>query len=265
MRPILFHIGDTPIYPFFLLIMLGALAGTFLASRFAKKSGLDPVVVIDIGIISIIASIIGSRVFHIIFEYPMYYWEHPMRVFDFLAGGFVSLGAYIFSAIAGVIYFRRRKIAIMPYLDEIARVIPLIMFAVRSGCLLTGCCYGRPTDFFFHLVFKPGSTAFYYHGDTPLHASQVYALISATAIFILLQIVRARRRFVGQVIAVYLIAAGLTRLLFEFTRGDSDRGVYLAEIIPPYGLSTGQIVMFGFFVTGIILYRRLGRAETTHG
>ncbi|MBI2343041.1 MAG: prolipoprotein diacylglyceryl transferase [Deltaproteobacteria bacterium] len=265
MRPILFYIGDTPIYPFFLTIMVGALIATFVAARMARKAGLSPVAIIDMGIIAMILSVIGSRVFHILFEYPMYYWEHPMRVFDFLAGGFVSLGAYIFSAAGWFCYFRRKQLPILPYFDLIVRVVPVVMFFVRLGCLLTGCCYGRPTDFFFHLVFKPGSTAYYFHQDTPLHASQVYAMACSIVIFVVLQRLYHRRKFHGQVLAVYLMCAGVTRFLFEFTRGDVDRGVYLPEIFPPYGISTGQIVMLLFFGVGVWLYRTGRRRYPLHG
>ncbi len=265
MKPVLFSIGDIHIYPFFLTIMVGALLSTLVAARMAKRAGLSPVVVIDMGIIAILASMVGSRVFHILFEYPGYYWEHPWRVFDFLSGGFVSLGAFILSAVCWLWYFRRKGLPALQYLDLIARVVPVVILFVRLGCFLTGCCYGRPTDFWFHLVFPPGSTAYYFMKDQPLHASQVYFMLNAVIMFGVLQWVWMKRRFVGQVVATFLIYKGVSRFFLEFLRGDTDRGVYLANLLPPYGISTGQIVMVLFVVAGVLTYRFSRRRYPIHG
>lgn len=265
MRPVLFTIAGVHVYPFFLTIMVGALLATLVAARMARKSGLSPVVVIDMGIIAILASMVGSRVFHILFEYPMYYWEHPWRVFDFLAGGFVSLGAFIASAGCWVWYFRRKHLPTMQYLDLISRAVPIITFFVRLGCLLTGCCYGRATDFWIHLVFPPGSTAYYFIKDTPVHASQIYFMMNSVIMFFVLHWVWRTRTFYGQVVASFLIYYGVTRFLIEFTRGDLDRGVYLANWFPPYGISTGQIVMVLFIAAGVAVYRFARKRYPLHG
>lgn len=265
MRPVLFTVAGVHVYPFFLTIMVGALLATFTAAHMARRAGLSPVVVIDMGIIAILASVVGSRVFHILFEYPMYYWEHPWRVFDFLAGGFVSLGAFIASALCWVWYFRRKGLPTLPYLDLVVRAVPIIIFFVRTGCLLTGCCYGRPTASWLHLVFPPGSTAYYFIQDAPVHASQIYFMINAVIAFALLQWAWRTRAFVGQVTATFLVYYGVSRFLIEFTRGDADRGVYLAHWLPPYGISTGQIVMVLFIVAGVVLYRTAHRRYPIHG
>lgn len=247
MKPLLFTLSipgmdDMPIYPFFFTIAVGALLAAIWLYYLCKSAGLERVVAIDMAIIAIVFSVIGSRAFHIVFEYPCYYMEEPSRVWEFLKGGFVSLGAYVFSFMAGTIYFRIRKMDALPYLDRAALTMPLIIFFVRLGCLLAGCCYGKPTDFFFSLSFPQGSTAFYFMGDQPLHAVQIYKMVNTLGMAGVLWWVTKYRQFAGQVLASAFIYLGVTRFFLEYLRGDEDRGVYFDAVLPG-GISTGQIVM----------------------
>jgi phosphatidylglycerol:prolipoprotein diacylglycerol transferase len=250
MRPILFSLGPLDIPAFFFMVMLAVLTGTFYAQWLAKRDGADPVVPLDFGIISIIASVIGSRIFHILIENPGYYWEKPIRVFYFWQGGFVSIGAFVFTIAAMLVYLRVRKLESLRYLDYAATAIPLSIFFVRVGCLLAGCCYGKPTDFFIHLVFKNSSSAAgYYHLGTPLHATQVYNMLNAVVMAVVLYIIYKHKKFQGQVLASFFIYYGVTRFFIEFLRGDEDRGLFFSKT-----LSTGQISMIVSALVGAFLY-----------
>ncbi|MFH1874437.1 MAG: prolipoprotein diacylglyceryl transferase [Pseudomonadota bacterium] len=250
MRPILFQIGPLEVPAFFFMIMLAVLSATFYAQWLAKREGADPVVLLDFGILAIIASVLGSRIFHILIENPAYYWEKPIRVFYFWQGGFVSIGAYVFTIIAMLIYIRWRHLDSLRYFDISATAIPLAIFFVRVGCLAAGCCYGKPTDFCIHLTFNdPGTAAGYYHLGEPLHATQLYNMINALIMGGVLYLVYKHRKFKGQVLATFFIYYGVTRFMIEFLRGDEDRGLFFGDL-----LSTGQIAMLVSIGVGIFLY-----------
>lgn len=251
MRPFLFHIGDLGVPAFFFMVMIAALASTFYAAHVAKKEGADPVVLLDFGIIAIIASMIGARVVHILVENPSYYIEHPIRVFYFWQGGFVSLGAYLFSFIGWLIYVKKRKLHAWRYVDIAVVAVPIIIFFVRMGCFLVGCCYGKRTDFFIHLVFNdPASipASFDLRG-VPLHATQVYFMLNAVVMFVILHFVYKYRKFHGQTLAVFFMYYGLSRFMIEFLRGDIDRGMWFGGSI-----SSGQIAMIASFIFGVVLW-----------
>ncbi len=250
MRPILFQIGNIGVPAFFFTIMIATLAATFYGYWLAKREGADPVVLLDFGIIAIICSVLGARFFHIVIENPSYYLENPVRVFYFWQGGFVSIGAFVF-AIAGVlIYMKVRRIDAFRYLDIVSAAVPLAIFFVRLGCLCAGCCYGKPTDFFIHLIFtNKGSAAGYYHPGVALHATQIYFMLNAVVMGAILLIVYKYRRFKGQVFSAFLMYYGVSRFLLEFLRGDEDRGIFFGGF-----LSTGQIAMMVSFLTGLIIY-----------
>src|SRR3989338_799546 len=253
MKPFIFHYADIYIPSFFFMTMIGSLAAAFYASWFAKHHDGDPVIMLDFGIIGIIAGVLGARIFHILIENPKYYFEDPIRVFYFWQGGFVSLGAFVFSAITWILYLHVRKFPVLKHFDHITLSVPIIIFFVRLGCLLAGCCYGKPTDFFLHLIFTdPSSAAGKLHSGEALHATQVYFMLNAVVMFIVLHLTYRYRRFQGQVLTTFLIYYGITRFLIEFLRGDADRGVYFDGMI-----STGQIVMVISFGVGIFLWKYL--------
>lgn len=257
MRPFLFHIGSLGIPSFFFMVMIGSLAATFYIAHKAKLEKADPVAMLDFGIIAIIASVVGSRVFHILIEAPAYYWEKPLRVFYFWQGGFVSLGAFVFSLAGWLIYLWRRKLPTFRYLDIAATGVPIAIFFVRCGCLLVGCCYGKPTDFFIHLIFNdPASTAGYLHPGVALHATQIYFMLNAIVMWVLLLLVYKYRKFYGQVLAAFFLYEGFSRFLIEFLRGDADRGLWFGG-----ALSSGQVAMIASFISGLAIWTYCRRSK----
>lgn len=237
----------------FFMIMVGALCATFYAARVAKKENADQVVLLDFGIIGVIASVIGSRLFSIIVENPSYYLENPIRVFYFWQGGFVSIGAFLASALSWLVYMKVRGLDRWKYLDIVVTAVPIIIFFVRLGCLLVGCCYGKPTDFFLHLVFdRPNSAAGYFHKGIPLHATQIYFMANAVVMWFMLRYAYIHKKFSGQVLCTFMLYYGVTRFFIEFLRGDEDRGMWFEKIF-----STGQIAMILTFIGGVVLWRYL--------
>ena len=250
MRPYILHVGDLGVPSFFFMLMIGALLGTFFAARVARKEGADPVAMLDFGIIGIICSVLGSRIFHILVEAPGYYWENPIRIFYFWQGGFVSIGAFTGTLIGWIVYTRCRKLDAWRYIDIATTCVPLLIFFTRIGCLMVGCCYGRPTDFFFHLTFTdPASTAGHYHLGVPLHATQLYNMLNAAVMWGVIMFTYRHRRFYGQVLATFFLYYGFTRFFIEFLRGDDDRGIWFGGAV-----STGQVAMVFFFLAGVAVW-----------
>ncbi len=250
MRPTLLQFGDITVPSFFFLMMLGALLAIFYGQHVANKEKADSVCMFDIGIISILAALIGGRLLHVFVEYPAYYFENPVRVLYFWQGGFASIGSFILTPLAWIVYLKRRKHDVPRYFDIATLVTPIVLLGVRTGCLMVGCCYGKPTDFFLHLIFShPASTAARFHPGVALHATQAYFMLSAVLAFILLSVVYRKRKFYGQVSAVFLIYYGFARFFIEFLRGDADRGMFFNGTV-----SVGQIAMFFSVAIGVTIW-----------
>lgn len=285
MRPFLFSIGSRPVSSFFLMIVLAALVATLYACWVGRKNGLKVDVLLDMGIIGLISAVLGARIFHILVEYPHYYWEKPARIFQFGQGGFVSWGGFIAIGLSFLVYFRKKKLPVLPYFDVLCVAAPIIKFFVRVACLLAGCCYGKPTGLPWAISFThKGSTAYYFMGTTPLHPTQVYSMIHALLLFFLVNWVYRRSHkvsggrspsgandqknlqpdggsggragsppgFDGQTTCVLAMGWTLPRAFIELFRGDVDRGVYFGGLV-----STGQIAGIAIFLFFFWMYRYL--------
>ena len=250
MYPVLFQYGEFIIPTFFTMVMLGALAATFFIYYKAPKVGLSQVTVLDIGMVGTLFGVLGGRLFHVFAEAFWFYQEDWTRIFEFWRGGFVSYGAFILGSIAVVVYLLIRKQPLLKYLDLGGLSLPIVVFFIRVGCLGAGCCHGKPTDFFIHLVFNnPASTAGSLYLGVPLHATQIYSMINAALLFAFLNQRYKRRLFDGEIILLFFMIYPVLRGLVEILRGDLDRGVYFDGL-----LSTGQITGAVVFVFASLTY-----------
>ncbi|MBI1909333.1 MAG: prolipoprotein diacylglyceryl transferase [Deltaproteobacteria bacterium] len=253
MRPILFTIGSFRVPSFFFFIMVAILACAFCGYFLCKREKLKTEVAIDFGILGMIFGILGARIFHILVENPAYYWNDPIRVFHFWRGGFVSWGAFIAVPLSLILYLKVRKIPFWPYFDMAAAAMPVIKIFVRIACLMTGCCYGKPTELWWGIRFtNPNSTAFYYYPDLPLHPTQILSLIHAILLFLGINWVYKHRRFEGQTASLMILFWVVPRFFIEFLRGDTDRILFFNDT-----LSTGQLMGIPLFILGLILYTTL--------
>ena len=99
MNPILFQIGPFALHWYGFLIVGGAVVAAWLASRYAQRDGQDPDHIWNLLAWTMIAGIIGARLYHV-FSSPAdgygwpYYRQYPLEIINFWNGGFRGLGIY---------------------------------------------------------------------------------------------------------------------------------------------------------------------------
>ena len=91
------------------IIALGMLAGALVAYREAKKTGQKVDDYIDFTLYTLIADIIGARIYYVIFEWD-YYSAHPLEIFNLRAGGLAIYGGVIASALTLFIFTKVKKL-----------------------------------------------------------------------------------------------------------------------------------------------------------
>jgi prolipoprotein diacylglyceryltransferase len=81
MKPILFHIPftDIPIYSYGLMMVVGFLLGIQICKYLAKRVGLDPEIFVNVGLIALVAGVVGARLSHVLENLPQY--TNPDRSF----------------------------------------------------------------------------------------------------------------------------------------------------------------------------------------
>lgn len=248
MFPIVFSRGDFFIPTFYLMMVIASLGGTYVIYYFAAKEGLSRVVALDIGMIGTVTGIIGSRIFHIVIEYPWYYIEHPSYVWQIWRGGLVWYGGMIMAALSVLAYLRLKKLPVVPYLDITALAICIALFFGRIGCFSVGCCYGKPTHLPWGIIFPPSSEAGRQYPGLPVHPTQLYEMTSVALLFVIGVWIERRKTFHGQTMAIIIALYAILRGIVEIFRGDADRGIF-------FGLSTSQLIGLVNLTAAVMIYR----------
>jgi phosphatidylglycerol:prolipoprotein diacylglycerol transferase len=79
MFPVLLRIGSVPLYTYGLFLCLAFLAAIAVAGREARRVGLPFGRIYDLCFYGIVAALIGSRLFHVLLEWP-HFRAHPLDI-----------------------------------------------------------------------------------------------------------------------------------------------------------------------------------------
>lgn len=162
----------------------------------------------------------------------------------FWAGGLTYYGGFIGASLGAVILLKRDRFPFWKAADMAGFTVPLGLAFGRVGCFLAGCCFGAP--YAHGLSFPRGSPASEAQAkehlidhvnlpSLPVHPTQIYESIASLGIaWLCLFVVHPRKRYDGQVFAVFLATYALVRAALEILRRDERGGVL--------GLSTSQLI-----------------------
>lgn len=280
-HPILFHIGSLPIATYGVLIMIGLLVSLPLAGWLGARRGIPPQFFYDLALVLLISGFLGARLFYIIQNFGEFL-EEPLAML-LSRQGFVFLGGFVLALACGIWFARRRGFSVWEIADVVAPPLALAHGIGRIGCFFAGCCFGdyctpghnhwlapiatqyplimengKPAEQFNFAYFtqieqgllQPGATQ-----TLPLIPVQLMEMAGNFLICFGLVMLWRRRRFSGQIFAVYLAAYSVLRFLLEFWRGDDYRGLYFGGSV-----STSQLITLGtVVVAGVIWWLRRGK------
>lgn len=238
MHPILFEIGGWPVYSYGVLLAAAYLIGLQLGVVRARRAGVDPARIMDLGIYLIIAALVGAKLMLVAVDFD-YFRQNPGELLSLVRAGGVFYGGLIAAVAVGLWLVRKYKLPVWSTADLMAPGIALGHVVGRFGCLMAGCCYGRPTDVPWALTFTDPAAAANVGTPLgiPLHPTQMYDAGAELIILgLLLFTERKGRRFAGRTFWAYLLLYGISRFVIEFYRGDINRGTIGGA------LSTSQFV-----------------------
>jgi phosphatidylglycerol:prolipoprotein diacylglycerol transferase len=254
MHPVLFDFGGFTIYSYGVLLAAAYLLGLQFALIRARARGLDGQRVMDLGIWIIISALVGAKLLLFAIEYR-HFVGSPRSFLDLLRSAGVFYGGLIAAVVVALVYLRRHKLPLWTTTDVFAPGIALGHVVGRLGCLLAGCCFGRPTTVPWAISFHDAN-AFANAGTplgVPLHPTQVYeAGAEALILVFLLAFERRGRPFPGRTFWSYMLLYGISRFVIEFYRGDPRGTVFDV-------LSTSQFVSVILVPLAIVMLVVLGR------
>src|SRR5215471_13855811 len=262
MHPILFDFGRVTIYSYGVLLAAAYLLGLLLAVRRAGPRGLDTQRVLDLGIWIIISALVGAKALLLLVEYR-FYTGSLRDVWGLVRSGGVFYGGLIAGVGVALWYIRRHHMPLWTTTDVFAPGIALGHAVGRLGCLLAGCCFGRPTSVPWAITFRdPAAMA---NVGTPLgvplHPTQLYeAGTEALILVVLLALEQRGRAFPGRSFWTCMLLYGASRFVIEFYRGD-NRGMVLGAVSTSQFLSI--IIVPLAIVMLVLLSRRIDPTRYT--
>ena len=210
MHPVLFRIGAFNVYAYGFMLALAFTLCTLGFVRKGKDVGLPEEKLFGLVLWILVAAMLGARLLYVLLEFPVYVAD-PLSIFNIRSGGLSFHGGLVFGIAAGLWYTYKHKLPQGQVADLLAPYVALGYAFVRIGCLLNGCCYGRPANVFWAL---PAA----YADDTMRHPTQLYAFFAALLIFLLLRYREKRIRFAGQLFWEFILLYSLYRFIVEFFR-----------------------------------------------
>jgi phosphatidylglycerol:prolipoprotein diacylglycerol transferase len=252
MFPELFHVGRFFLPTYGLLVATGVLVGLWISVRNSARQGIDPDKAWNLGILVVLAGILGAKILYIVVDWN-YYASHPREIFSLgtLQAGGVFSGGFLAALVVAAWYMRKHRLPTLATCDAFAPGLALGHAIGRVGCFAAGCCYGKHTDHFWGVTFTNplanlrSSTPL----NVPLEPTQLFESAVELANFFILMWLLKRRVFDGQVIGAYLFLYGVARFFLEFLRDDPGRGVVFGG-----AMSGTQLISIFLVISGGLIW-----------
>ncbi|MFQ6091775.1 MAG: prolipoprotein diacylglyceryl transferase [bacterium] len=270
MHPTLVEIGPLAIRSYGLMLALSFFLGILQARWRAQRAGIDPQKMMDLAVVVILASIIGSRGLYVVFHLDEFS-AHPLDIINpFQSSGEVGIqgltmyGGVILAFLLSLWFLRRHRLPTWKVVDVVAPSIALGVFLTRIGCFLNGCCFGKPSSLPWCVVFPEESAAGYFatrdfYPDTCLHPTQLYSSLYGLAIFGLLLVLERYKKFDGFTFWLFILLYAVARFSVDFVRFYEQ-----AMTIHPGGIevSVNHLISAVLFVLALFMMFHLGRRKT---
>ena len=238
MHPILFNIGPLEIRAYGVLTALAFLTAIYMASMLAKKRGMNPDIIFDMGLVVIMTSIVGARLLYVIVWWK-YFGAHPVEIFKIWEGGLVFYGGAIAGFFGGLAWVKYKKLPALQIADICLPFVALAHAIGRIGCWFNACCYGAVNEQFGVIFPALGDNLKHY--PTQLYESAMNFL----NFVVLILFFRNKKRKDGDVLFMYCFNYGIIRMVVEIFRGDPERGTVMF-------MSTSQFISAFLIATGIV-------------
>ena len=216
-----------------IIIGIGMLAGIWIAQSDAKRRGQDPELYLDFALYAIICSIVGARIYYVIFEWD-YYKNNLLQIFNLRAGGLAIYGGVIAGAITMIVYTRVKKVSFFSMADT--GVLGLVTGQIigRWGNFFNCEAFGGYTDSLLAMRIKRSlvndnmlnadvlSHKIVENGVEfiQVHPTFLYESCWNLCLLIFMLWFRKYKKYDGQMFWIYLFGYGTGRFWIENLRTD---------------------------------------------
>jgi phosphatidylglycerol:prolipoprotein diacylglycerol transferase len=226
-----------------IIIGFGILAGLWVATRDAKRRGQDPDIYLDFVLYAIIISIMGARIYYVLFDWDNYK-DDLLQILNLRAGGLAIYGGVIGAVITLTVYARVKKLSFFSLADTGCLGLITGQIIGRWGNFFNCEAFGGYTDSLFamrirralvnenmisrellnHLIVRDGVEYI------QVHPTFLYESVWNLCVLAFMLWYRKRKRFDGEMLFIYLLGYGLGRVWIEGLR--TDQLIFFSTGIP---------------------------------
>lgn len=246
-----------------IIIGTAILLGFWIAAREAKRTGQNPENYLDMGIIGVIAGIVGARLYYVIFSWDMYK-DNLLDIFNLREGGLAIYGGVIAAVISVLVLAKVKHLSAPQIFDTIAMALLNGQMLGRWGNFFNREAFGGYTDSLFAMRLPLDAVR---SSDVTeqmrrhieridgvsyiqVHPTFLYESLWCMVLLIILFAYRKHKKYEGELFLMYLFGYGLGRFWIEGLRTDQ-------LLLPGVGIAVSQLLA-GAIVVGTgaaMLYR----------
>lgn len=224
-----------------IIIAFGFILAVAYALYRKKDFGLTEDNIIDMLLFATPISIIGARLYYVVFNFSLYK-DNLWDAFKIWEGGIAIYGAIIFAVITVYIFAKVKKISVGALFDIGSLGLFIGQAIGRWGNFMNREAYGGVTDVFWRMGITLSDGTITY-----VHPTFLYESLWNIVGFVLLHFwSKKHRKYDGQVFLMYMGWYGLGRFIVEGMRSDS---LYLFGT----GIRVSQLVAIVTFVAAVVL------------
>lgn len=238
-----------------IIIGTAMLLGFWIAAREAKRTGQNPENYLDMGIIGVIAGIVGARLYYVIFSWDMYK-DNLLDIFNLREGGLAIYGGVIAAVISVLVLAKVKHLSAPQIFDTIAMALLNGQMLGRWGNFFNREAFGGYTDSLFAMRLPLDAVR---SSDVTeqmrrhieridgvsyiqVHPTFLYESLWCMVLLIILFAYRKHKKYEGELFLMYLFGYGLGRFWIEGLRTDQ-------LLLPGVGIAVSQLLA-GAIVVG---------------
>lgn len=258
-----FSVFGFPIALYGVVIALGVLSGLLLAVRMAKKTGQNPDDYWDFSIYAIIFSIIGARIYFVIFSWELYK-DSLLDIFNTRKGGMAIYGGVIAAFLTLFIYCKLKHKNPLQMGDTAVPGLVIGQIIGRWGNFFNREVFGEYTDNFLAMRLPVEAVRRSDISETiaanivegtnyiQVHPTFLYESLWNVLVLVLMLLFFKHKKFHGEICLLYFAGYGLGRFIIEGIRTDQ-------LLIGNSGIPVSQLLslLMIFFAIVIFIFVRI--------
>lgn len=233
----LLQLGSVAVQVPGLILLAGLWIGLNVAEREAARQKRPSDIVYGLVMAAIIGGVFGARLWYV-GRYLDTYLADPLGIIALDTNTLDATAGLLIGLLAAAAYGFRKKLPLRPTLDILTPGLAVFAISLGLAHLASGDAFGAPTSL-------PWAIELW---DARRHPTQIYEMVLATAVFLLIWRTRKSSPFPGFLFLAFAALTAVSRLFLEAFRGDS--------VLVAGGIRQAQLAALLVLLTALWLMRQ---------